>query len=174
MCSDRTTWSLRSCLKQCPDQWSSITCQNRWIQKALLLTLMFWEAAHMAGPKGVVNLLQQFLKTGASSGTLDAALGACKVRTGQFLQKCAIWWWFLHKKCRYCLSKVGLAGVFAAQTETTTWYDIININIEIILNINMYRAISGFLSLYVWQPEIHSFTERESEWEWHGYKANQQ
>ena len=44
----------------------------------------------MAGPKGVVNLLQQFLKTGASSGTLDAALGACKVRTGQLLQKCTI------------------------------------------------------------------------------------
>ena len=40
----------------------------------------------MAGPKGVVNLLQQFLKTGASSGTLDAALGACKVRTERFLQ----------------------------------------------------------------------------------------
>ena len=38
----------------------------------------------MAGPKGVVNLLQQFLKTGASSGTLDAALGACKVRTERF------------------------------------------------------------------------------------------
>jgi len=36
----------------------------------------------MAGPKGVVNLLQQFLKTGASSGTLDAALGACKVVSG--------------------------------------------------------------------------------------------
>ena len=33
----------------------------------------------MAGPKGVVNMLQQFLKVGASSGTLDAALGACKV-----------------------------------------------------------------------------------------------
>ena len=45
----------------------------------------------MAGPKGVVNLLQQFLKTGASSGTLDAALGACKVRTERFfLQKYAI------------------------------------------------------------------------------------
>ena len=33
----------------------------------------------MAGHKGVVNLLQQFLKTGASSGTYDAVLGACKV-----------------------------------------------------------------------------------------------
>ena len=33
----------------------------------------------MAGNKGVVNLLQQILKTGASSGTYDAVLGACKV-----------------------------------------------------------------------------------------------
>ena len=33
----------------------------------------------MAGPKGVVNLLQQFLKTAGSSGTLDAALGTLKV-----------------------------------------------------------------------------------------------
>ena len=39
----------------------------------------------MAGPKGVVNLLQQFLKAGASSGTLDAALGACKVVSHNFL-----------------------------------------------------------------------------------------
>ena len=39
----------------------------------------------MAGPKGVVNLLQQFLKAGASSGTLDAALGACKVGLHQLL-----------------------------------------------------------------------------------------
>ena len=38
----------------------------------------------------------------------------------------------------------------------------ININIEIILNINMYRAVSGFLSLYVWQLEINSFTERDT------------
>ena len=35
----------------------------------------------MAGSKGVVKMLQQFLKTGANSGTLDAALGACKVRS---------------------------------------------------------------------------------------------
>ena len=45
----------------------------------------------MAGPKGVVNLLQQFLKAGASSGTLDAALGACKVGLHQLLLGYEIW-----------------------------------------------------------------------------------
>ena len=124
---------------------------------------MFWEPADMAGPKGVVNLLQQFLKTGASSGTLDAALGACKVRTERFfLQKYAIWWWFLHQKMSELFVKGTIdQGICCPNWNNNFDMNIININIEIILNINMYRAISAFLSFYVWQPEIHYFIERD-------------